>query len=280
MPDVRSAYGKLVSTLSASEFVSAPEFEAKLILCRFVGGEPSELPLKYAFSVTDEDAAEAYVIAEKRAAGEPLQYLLGQWEFMSLPFFVGRGVFIPSPDTEHLAQAGIDFAKSTRAPVRLLDLCAGSGCVGVSVAYYCENVTADLVELYPEAFAYLQKNVSLAGERCRAVNADALSFVPEGKYDIILANPPYVTADEYALLPADVTAQPKTALTDGDDGLSYYRRLTENAASLLREGGMLAFEIGYKQYEPVSKMMISAGFRHVHPVRDYAGLRRVAVGYR
>ncbi|MBR4439895.1 MAG: peptide chain release factor N(5)-glutamine methyltransferase [Clostridia bacterium] len=279
MPDVRTVYEKLVAALSESELVEAPEFEAKLILCRFVGGEPRELPLKYAITLSDSDAAEAYGIAEKRVAGEPLQYLLGQWEFMSLPFFVGRGVFIPSPDTEHLATVGIDFVK-TLEKARLLDLCAGSGCVGISVAQYCENVTADLVELYPEAFAYLEKNLYLAEGRCRAINADALTFRSPEKYDVILSNPPYVTADEYAQLPADVTAQPKTALTDGGDGLKFYRKLTKNAFSLLREGGMLAFEIGYKQYEPVSEMMFSAGFKHIHPVRDYAGLRRVVIGYR
>lgn len=281
MPDVRTAYEGLVALLSGSQFVEAPEFEAKLILCNYCGGEPSELPLKYALPVSDADAGEAYAIARKRAGGEPLQYLLGRWEFMSLPFYVGRGVFIPSPDTEHLAQTGIDFAKNTSDPVRLLDLCAGSGCVGISVAHYCKNVRADLVELYPEAFGFLERNAALSGsERCRAINADALTFTSDEKYDVIVSNPPYITAEEYARLPADVTAQPKAALTDGGDGLRYYRVITGNAFSLLRDGGMLAFEIGFKQYEPVSVIMAAAGFRHIHCRRDYAGLRRVVSGIR
>lgn len=281
MPDVIAVYRRVADMLSASGVIDAPEFEAKLILCRYCGGEPAELPLKYALQISDGDAAEAFETARKRAAGEPLQYLLGQWEFMSLPFFVGRGVFIPSPDTEHLAQTGIDFAKAAGAPVRLLDLCAGSGCVGISVAHYCENASADLVELSPDAFAFLQRNIALSGNgRCRAINADALTFASEEKYDLLLCNPPYVTADEYAALPPDVTAQPKEALTDGGDGLRYYRVITENARELLREGGMLAFEIGYKQCEPVSGMLSAAGFKHVHDRRDYAGLRRVVIGYR
>ena len=281
MPDVKAVYRRVVDLLSGSSVVEAPEFEAKLILCRCVGGEPAELPLKYALPISDGDAAEALETAQKRAGGEPLQYLLGQWEFMSLPFFVGRGVFIPSPDTEHLAQAGIDFAKDAGAPVRLLDLCAGSGCVGISVAHYCENVEADLVELSPEAFAFLQRNIAFSGNgRCRAISTDALTFASDEEYDVLLCNPPYVTAEEYAALPPDVTAQPEEALTDGGDGLRYYRVITENARSLLREGGMLAFEIGYKQYEPVSRMLSAAGFRHVHDRRDYAGLRRVVIGYR
>ena len=264
MPDVRTAYERVCALLD-SPFVEAPQFEAKLILCRFIGGEPSELPLKYAETLSDSDFAEACAIAQKRAAGEPLQYLLGQWEFMSLPFFVGRGVFIPSPDTEHLAQTGIDFARSAGKRVRLLDLCAGSGCVGISVAHYCKN--------------YLERNIELSGnERCSAVFANALTFTSEEKYDIILSNPPYITADEYAGLPPDVTAQPETALTDGGDGLKYYRVITKNAVALLREGGMLAFEIGFKQYEPVGAMLADAGFRHVHCRRDYAGLRRVVSG--
>ena len=280
MPDVRTAYGRVCALLD-SPYVDAPEFEAKLILCRFTGGDPAELPLKYALTLSASDFTEACEIAEKRAAGEPLQYLLGQWEFMSLPFFVGRGVFIPSPDTEHLAQAGIDFAKSAGGRVRLLDLCAGSGCVGISVAHYCKNVYADLVELYPDAFDYLERNIELSGSnRCNAVFANALTFASEEKYDIILSNPPYITAEEYAGLPPDVTAQPETALTDGGDGLKYYRSITKNAVGLLREGGMLAFEIGFRQYEPVGKLLADAGFRHIHCRRDYAGLRRVVSGIR
>ena len=280
MPDVRTAYGRIRELLD-SPYVEAPEFEAKLILCGFTGGEPAELPLKYALTLSENDFAEACAIAEKRAAGEPLQYLLGQWEFMSLPFFVGRGVFIPSPDTEHLAQAGIDFAKSAGGRVRLLDLCAGSGCVGISVAHYCGNVYADLVELYPDAFGYLERNIELSGnDRCSALFANAMTFTSDEKYDIILSNPPYVTAEEYAELPPDVTAQPETALTDGGDGLKYYRAITKNAVGLLKEGGMLAFEIGFKQYEPVSELLADAGFRHIHCRRDYAGLRRVVSGIR
>ena len=281
MPDVRSAYEEIVALLSDSPLVEAPEFEAKLILCRFCGGDPAELPLKYSLPLSERDAAEALMLARSRAGGEPLQYLLGQWEFMSLPFYVGRGVFIPSPDTEHLAQTVIDFAKSASGSVRLLDLCAGSGCAGISVAHYCGNVTADLVELYPEAFDYLERNIALSGNgRCRAINADALTFTSDEKYDLVISNPPYVTAEEYGMLSPDVSAQPKAALTDGGDGLSYYRVITENARGLLREGGLLAFEIGFKQYDPVSGMLTAAGYRHIRCRRDYAGLRRVVSGIR
>lgn len=281
MPDVRSEYKRISELISSAPFDVSADFEAKLIISYFLDCEPSELPLRYAETLSAEQSAKASEMASRRIGGEPLQYILGQWEFMSLPFFVGSGVFIPGPDTEHLAQAGIDFAKTVRGGARLLDLCAGSGCVGISVAHYCENVTADLVELYPEAFAYLEKNIALSGTpRCKAINADALKYTCDKKYDIVLSNPPYITSEEYASLPADVTAQPKTALTDGGDGLSYYRIITRNALDLLREGGMLAFEIGFKQCEPVSELLAAAGYKHVHSKRDYNGLRRVVIGYR
>lgn len=280
MTDVKSLYTELTSILDACEYAEAPEFEAKVIISHFLDFEPAETPIHYADPVTDETAEKAMQIASKRAAGEPLQYLLGKWEFMSLPFYVGPGVFIPGPDTEHLVEVAVYYCINKKENVRVLDLCSGSGCVGISISHCCTNADVTLVELYEDAYKYLLKNVELSGnENCHPINADALSFIPEEKYDIVVANPPYIAIDEYCELPKDVTAQPKTALTDDGDGLEYYRQITANAENLLKEDGMLAFEIGYNQYEAVSDILSKAGMKHIHHRCDYAGLRRVIISY-
>lgn len=281
MPEVFEVYSQIKKLLSQSSFSESPEFDARLILSPLCACEPRELPLKYHDSLSVSDAQSALATAKAYAGGEPLQYLLGKWEFMSLPFIVGKGVFIPNPDTEHLVQSAIDFAKQNPRPMRLLDLCAGSGCIGVSVAHFCENVSSTLVELHDDAFSYLTQNIALSGnDRCTPVQGDALSFSDSDGFDIILSNPPYISIDEYSQLPGNVTAQPKTALTDGGDGLHYYNVISRNALSMLKEGGMLAFEIGFKQYEPVSETMRNLGYKHVHDRRDYSGIRRVVIGFR
>jgi len=281
MPEVFAVYSKIRELLSESQFTDSPEFDARLILSSICDCETAQLPLKYRETVSDDKAEAAYSLANKYLSGTPLQYLLGKWEFMSLPFFVGEGVFIPNPDTEHLAQAAIDFAKMKASPLKLLDLCAGSGCVGISAAHYAKNITSTLVELHEAAFSYLKKNVSLSGSsRCIPVLADALTFIPNEKYDIVVSNPPYISYAEYTQLPITVTAQPETALTDGGDGLLFYKCISKNALSILSDGGMLAFEIGFKQFEAVSKIMNDLGYKHVHDRRDYSGIRRVVIGYR
>lgn len=283
MPNTETLKQEISSILDASEYADASEFESKIIIADLMGLEPSELPLHAADAVPEDIYEKALEIAKKRVAGEPLQYLLGKWEFMSLPFYVGPGVFIPGPDTERLAETAIYYCLNQakdNGKVRVLDLCSGSGCVGISISNCCQNAEVTLVELYGEAFEYLKKNIELSGnERCTAVQADALTYVPEEKFDIVVSNPPYIAINEYDTLPKDVTAQPRTALTDEGDGLEYYRVITANAKNYLKEGGMLAFEIGYNQYEAVTEILSECGMKHIHHRCDYSGLRRVLISY-
>ena len=274
-----SDYKEIITKQLADSGAASPGFDAKCIIAEACGCELSRLPLCYAKTADEAVAARINELCSRRCKGEPLQYILGKWEFMSLPFYVGYGVLIPSPDTEILAQTVIKEAKKLPFP-RVLDLCAGSGCIGISVASYVKDANITLVELYPSAYNYLVKNIELnnVSEQCLAVNADALSYESDALFDIVVCNPPYVSSDEMHTLSIEVKAQPETALTDGGDGLSFYRRISENAAKLLKSGGMLAFEVGYTQSEAVESIMKSSCLKQIETLTDYSGIKRVVKG--
>ncbi len=210
-------------------------------------------------------------------SGEPLQYILGEWEFWGLPFKVGEGVLIPQPDTEILVERSLELIGSLASP-RVLDLCSGSGCVAVSIAKERPDASVTAVELYDRAFGFLEENIALNGVKVSARRADVLQK-PEGfgEFDLIVSNPPYITADEMKTLPAEVLREPHEALLGGADGLTFYRAIAENWLPLLGNGGAFAVEIGCSQAKGVSD--IFAAFSP-QTDRDYSGLDRVVYGFK
>ena len=220
--------------------------------------------------------AEAQIPAalEKRLAGVPLQYILGEWEFYGLTFYVGQGVLIPRPDTEILVEQALRFLKD-RPGANVLELCAGSGCVAVTIAKYADAaVTA--VELSPQAFCYLQKNIALHGVPVQAVQGDLFAGVA-GAFDLILANPPYIRTGELDQLSNEVKHEPMLALDGGADGLRFYRAIAEQYRSNLAADGALLLEIGYDQRESVSAILAAAGYRQIRCFKDYGGNDRVVI---
>ncbi len=210
----------------------------------------------------------------RRQKGEPLQYLLGEWEFWGLPFEVGEGVLIPQPDTEILVEQSLAAVREKEAP-KILDLCAGSGCVAIALAHELPKASVTAVELYDSAFGYLERNVKLNSVAVTAVKADVLSAPPEklqGEYDLIVSNPPYISFDERNELSAEVLFEPEQALFADQNGLAFYRAIAEHWVPLLKEGGTLAVEIGYRQSEAV-RGIFSGYDTEVHA--DYGGNDRV-----
>ena len=210
----------------------------------------------------------------RRQKGEPLQYLLGEWEFWGLPFKVGEGVLIPQPDTEILVEQALEAVKDIAAP-KILDLCAGSGCVGVALAHELTNASVTAVELYDDAFGYLERNIRLNSVGVTAVKADVLSEPPESlrtEWDLIVSNPPYISPDEREQLSAEVLFEPEQALFAEENGLKFYRAIAEYWLPLLKEGGILALEIGYRQAEAVRGILFPFE-TEVHT--DYGGNDRV-----
>lgn len=214
---------------------------------------------------------------ERRIAREPLQYIIGQWEFYGLPFFVGDGVLIPRQDTETLVDEALRFLKSRRA-CSAVDLCSGSGCIAVSVAKNAPNCSVTAVEKYPEAFRYLEKNTELNGVSVKCVSGDAISFCENAspqEYDLVLSNPPYIPSDDIGALEPEVKSEPKTALDGGEDGLFFYRALAETVPRILKDGGRIMVEIGYDQKSSVTEIFSANGFSNIKCIKDLSGNDRV-----
>lgn len=250
-------------------------FEARQTVMHLFGLSTGGLILHKNDEVDDDTLARAKKIIDRRNSGEPLYYILGQTEFYSLPFYVGHGVLIPRQDTETLIDKAIEIiGKYFDKPVKAADICSGSGCIGITLAKNIPNITVDCVELYDDAIQYLEKNISLNNcENVSMIKANALTFC--GDYDIVLSNPPYIRHDEKDTLSKEVLSEPHTALFADDDGLLFYKKITENFEN---RTGIIIYEIGETQGSDVSDILIRHGFDRTEIIKDDNRLDRVVVG--
>lgn len=224
----------------------------------------------------------ALVLCRKRAEGQPLQYLLGEWDFFGLTFGVGEGVLIPRADTETLVEEVLRLRKGC-ASTKMMDLCSGSGCIPAAIANHLDGVSGIALEKSPEAMVYLKKNLeSLAPEICPLLR-DVLLPETAAEYrelDVITSNPPYLTAEDMRCLQREVTFEPELALYGGEDGLDFYRQITAVWKNSLKKGGWLLFEVGMGQHEEVEEILRQHGFAEVSTACDLAGIGRVVMGKR
>ena len=217
----------------------------------------------------------------KRCTRYPLQYILGFWEFMGLEFTVREGCLIPRPDTEILVEKAIALAEATGKPaLRILDLCTGSGCILASVLHYVKNATGTAVDLYPAALAVAEENFRNLhlSDRAQLIAGDIRNILlpEEDLYDLILSNPPYVTAEEMETLEPELSHEPSTALTDGGNGLSLYEAIFRNYLPHLADGGTMILEHGADQSEAVLCMGRKYGMTG-EALQDYSGHNRCAL---
>ena len=224
--------------------------------------------------------AEAMINAmtERRISGEPLQYILGQWEFYGYPFKVGAGVLIPRPDTETLVDNVIQLCRRNGlTSPKIADLCAGSGCIAVTLKKELPLAEVSAVELSQEALPYLRQNAALNEAAVDIIEGDVLAETTAARLcglDIVVSNPPYLTADEMNDLQAEVGREPSMALAGGDDGLDFYRALTPLWKKSLRSGGFICFEFGMGQHDEVGKILAENGFENIKFTRDLGGIVR------
>lgn len=249
-------------------------FEAKQLL-GFVGISRMKIISEPSGVVPEETEKAAKACLKRRLSGEPLQYILGEWEFYGLPFRVGKGVLIPRQDTEVLVDLAREYLNSTGCE-EVLDLCAGSGCIGISLAKTC-GINAVLVENSPAAFDYLKQNIAQNGveTQCKAVLGDC--FDEYGEFGVIVSNPPYLTKADMENLQREVTFEPETALFGGDDGLDYYRKLLAIHAKNVKQNGLFAVEIGINEENAVMEIFRENGFEP-SCVKDLQGIYRVVYG--
>ena len=234
--------------------------------------------------LTEAQAARLEALCLRREAREPLQYLCGRWSFLDFELIVGPGVLCPRADTEVVAEAAAQTLAGVKAP-RVLDLCAGTGCLGLGVKRFCPEADVTCVEKSPEAFRYLKKNAvsALKQGTAQAVEGDLFHYwqgLPEGELDLIVSNPPYLTAAEMQQLQPEVAREPAMALEAGEDGLVFYRALAEHYQNALRPGGALALEIGWQQREAVTALLAANGWVDIACRKDYGGNDRCILARR
>ena len=222
-------------------------------------------------------------LCEKRCARFPLQYLCGEWDFLDLTLKVGPGVLIPRADTETVAEAAIEAAREAGPGAAVADLCSGTGAIALGVATHVPGARVTAVELSPDALAYLRANNAACGCPLCVVQADVLRWQEEcapGSFDVIVSNPPYLTAEEMRHLQPEVAQEPAMALEAGEDGLVFYRALAQHYQKLLRPGGALVLEIGWQQREAVTALLAANGWADIACRKDFGGNDRCMIARR
>lgn len=251
--------------------------ETKVIFETVLGRDWKLLELKNGFlNISPESEKMIRSLSERRLTGEPLQYIVGEWEFYGMRIKVGDGVLIPRQDTETLVETALGLIKNTNKP-RVLDLCSGTGCVALAIAKNRPDSEVAALELYPEAYKILCENAKEHGG-IKTVCADALDQKTAQSFsdlDLITANPPYLTESDMNSLQREVGFEPKTALFGGKDGLDFYRSLPKIWIDSIKEGGHIALEIGLGQQESVASQLKAAGFKNICSARDLTGRIRV-----
>ena len=205
--------------------------------------------------------------------GEPLQYVMGKWDFYESEFFVGEGVLIPRPETEELTELVIDYAKSLEKPV-IFDLCSGSGCIGISVAKKLSNAFVYCIEKSKDAYKYLERNAKgVANVECILGDINNEFDLPSA--DIIVSNPPYIKSEDMKTLQKEVKKEPSMSLDGGDDGLDFYRIINDKWKKYLKDNGRLFLEIGEDEGESIKDAL--SAFSNITVKKDLSGNDRMVV---
>lgn len=253
-------------------------FESKQIIKHITGYTNAQILTKYTQALTEFQMNNLTAIIKQRLIRYPLQYIIGKWNFFGREFFVGPGVLIPRSDTETLMDVCLEALKK-KTGARALDLCAGTGCIGITLKGEMPNVDVTLVEKFDEAFAYTTKNAAHNNVDVKIVKGDVLKCEgADGEYDLIVSNPPYIDASDMKALQPEVTFEPATALAGGEDGLDFYRAIVSGYKNCLRDGGVMAFEVGINQAQDVAEIMRNNGFKNISTRADMNGIDRVVFG--
>jgi release factor glutamine methyltransferase len=266
---------RLLATASGS-----PRLDAELLLAQVLGVERARLAaLDERPLAAGEDAAYAALLA-RRAAGEPVAYLLGRREFWSLTLEVGPGVLVPRPETELVVEIALT-ALARRPTPRVVDLGTGSGAIGLAIASERPDASVDLVDASAAALAFAERNRARLGLRnARLLAGDWFAAVAGRRYDLIAANPPYLAADDPHLSAAALQHEPAGALVAGPSGIEALASIAAAAAAHLRPGGQLVLEHGAAQGDAVRGLLEAGGLRDVATRRDLAGNERATTGTR
>lgn len=246
--------------------VDEAEFKSLCLACHCDGIKNSE----YETHKNDDIIMKRFAdLLWRVKAGEPLQYVIGKWDFYESEFYVGKGVLIPRPETEELTELVIKKAKQIENPI-VFDLCSGSGCIGISIAKAVPNSIVYCIEKSEDAYFYLEKNAKgienvnlIKADICKPNEIEGLS-----KADIIVSNPPYIKTNDIEDLQSEVQQEPHMALDGGADGLDFYRVIANEWNNYIKDGGSLFLEIGEDQGEDVSKLLNNSNMINIEVIKD------------
>ena len=263
---------------TAAQFRAAgipdPEVDSAALLSHVTGRAPLLLRLDTDTALTEAELSAFDGLRQRRLQRIPLQYLTREQPFLGHSFYVDERVLIPRPETELLAERVIEALRRMDAPVAL-DLCCGSGCIGISAALAVPAAQVHMADLSPDALAVTRRNAEALGAHVTLHQGDLFAAVAGLKFDLIVSNPPYIPAGECPELQPEVLREPVMALDGGADGLDFYRRIAREAPLHLTAGGMVFLEVGWDQAEAVCALMRETGFREARAHVDLQGILRM-----
>lgn len=272
---------KLATVLKNAEIIFTeknienPRDEAFYLLNAHIPCTRGEILLGREREVDPERIDDYMKDVSKRVGGMPLQYLIGKWEFYGLEFLTLPGVLIPRADTETLIDYALPILKEQKRP-RILDLCCGSGCIGLTLAKLLPSADVTLLDISAAAIEATKRNAKLLGveERCHIVQGDVFSkgtsFFPDQTFDMLISNPPYIKSEDMKNLSKEVLAEPALALDGGADGLMYYRAIAADWCSVLKMGADLVLEAGFDTTKEVAALLTEYPFEQIATHKDLA----------
>ena len=260
--------------LLATEDPQTAGFRARHLLCNLSGKTQERIGADMELYASEELEAKMDSAVSRILGGEPLAYVLGEWEFYGLPLYVDHNVLIPRDDTCAVAALAINQALFLGQNPRILDLCTGTGCIGLAIASRVKDARVTLADISKDALAVAKKNLfslKFTG-RVTCIQADAMKPAPAvlGKFDMIVSNPPYITGEEMKELDKSVSDfEPHLALYGGEDGLEFYRSIARNYTQALKPGGFLCLEYDPSQGDAICWILKDHGYTVLERVRDY-----------
>ena len=269
-------------TLMTKEDDQTASIMARSLVCHITGKTHEQVIAQRDMYVGEQECLQMDGYVQRLLNEEPLPYVLGKWEFYGLELIVTPDVLIPRDDTCAVASLAIEQSLFLDSKPRILDLCTGSGCIGLAIASRVKDAKVTLADLSQEALAVAKQNIVLhhLTSRVSCVKANALEAPPAfmGKFDLIVSNPPYITSREMLELPHSVAGfEPRMALHGGEDGLKFYRAIAENYANALKPGGYLCFEFGDTQGDDVCAILEVNGYTILERAKDYNDRERAVI---
>ncbi len=278
--DIIIKYSKELETIS-----DTPRLDVEILLEKALGDVDNlYIRLNLNKQVTKDEEELFKSLIEDRIKGRPIAYIVGNREFMGLDFYVKEGVLIPRPDTEPLVEELIELCSDKRN-LNILDIGTGSGAITISLAKYLPNSNVTSFDMYdiPLEVGKINAINNHVDDRITFIKSDVFSAIENTntQFDVIVSNPPYIPKKDIETLHTQVKDyEPYTALEGGDDGLDFYRKITEQSRKYLKENGILAYEVGHDQAQAVSKIMKDNGYSKIYTKKDLQGIERVVIGYK